>query len=114
MWYKLEEVFKIVGLPYSRQGSYEEDEKLPDSFFTFWNENSEEKTFYNNKPTRCEWEWSIFFYTINPDEVYSVMDNFIKVAKENGFIISSRGRDIPTGEPNYYGRFVKIIYNEQY
>ena len=27
MWYKLEEVFKIVGLPYSRQGSYEEDEK---------------------------------------------------------------------------------------
>ena len=37
MWEKLQEVFEEIGLPYSRQGSFGVDEKLPDSFFTFWN-----------------------------------------------------------------------------
>lgn len=114
MWEKLEQVFEEIGLPYSRQGTYEQDEKLPDTFFTFWNDSATEQSYYNNKPIKCVWEWSIFFYTNNPELIYSKVIEFIEVARKYGFETDSKGRDIPTNEPCYYGRYLKIVYNENY
>ena len=114
MYEILEEVFTELeaenGTPYSRQGSYEIDEKLPDDFYTFWNASSEYDGYYGNKPTKCIWEWTIFFYTNNPANIYDGMNNFLDKAKEYGFIIKGRGRDIATDEQNYFGRYATIEY----
>lgn len=112
MWEKLQEVFDLIGLPYSRQGSFSEDEKLPDSFFTFWNKSSEYEGYFSNRPTKCIWVWNVFFYTNNPELIYSQLNDFITTAKENGFIVGSQGKDLPTDEPNYFGRYVEISYIE--
>jgi hypothetical protein len=112
MWSKLQEVFEEIGLPYSRQGSYEVDEKLPPSFFTFWNKDSEFDSWYGNTPYKIKWTWNIFFYTNEPDLIYSKLNEFVEKAIEKGFLVNGLGRDLPSDEPNYYGRYVEVSFIE--
>ena len=114
MWSKLEEVFKKTGLDYSRQGSYSEDAEYPSSFFTFWNYDLPEDGFFDNEAHRAIWYWQIYYYTNNPATLYSKVDEFVKLAKEAGFIVEDRGRDIPSDRPDYPGRMITIKYIEDY
>ena len=116
MWAKLAEVFSEIetenGIPYSRQGSYEIDEQLPNDFFTFWNVSSDYDGFYNAKPHKCIWYWNIFYYTNNPENIYSGLEIFIRKALEKGFIVDGSGKDLLSVEPNYFGRYITIKYIE--
>jgi hypothetical protein len=112
MWLKLQEVFEELGLPYSRQGSYGVDEKLPSSFFTFWNKDSEFNGYYNNKPSRCVWTWNVFFYTNDPELIYSKLNDFVNIAMSKGFQVSGQGKDLQTDEPDYFGRYVEVSFIE--
>lgn len=114
MWEKLEKVFKAIGLDYSRQGSYAADAEFPTSFFTFWNYDIPEDGFFDNKSNRAIWIWQVYFYTSDPNIIYSKMQEFIDLAKKEGFIPDSRGMDIPAGIPNYMGRMVQIKFIENY
>lgn len=113
MWSKLEEVFKKIDLPYSRQGSYEEGEELPESFFTFWNSETPEEGFYDDEAQRIEWYWYVYFYTSDPRLLYSKIEEFINIAKAEGFLVNNgKGNDLPSDIPNYSGRYVKLLYVE--
>lgn len=116
MWEVLEQAFEEIyeetGRPYSRQGSYGDDEELPETFYTFWNQSSELDGWYGNKASKRIWEWNIFYYTSNPELIYSGLDDFLNKAKSLGFIIKDSGRDITTGEVGYYGRFTTISFVE--
>lgn len=114
MWSKLEKVFNKMGLAYSRQGSYSNKNEYPPSFFTFWNPNTSEAAFYDDKAHKAIWYWSIFYYTKFPETLYSRMDEFAKLAKEEGFIVEGRGNDIQSDRPDYPGRTITIIYVENY
>lgn len=116
MWSELEKVFKEIeeesGIPFSRQGSYEIDETLPDEFFTFWNVDAEYTKYYDNEPRICEWTWNIFYYTNKPETLYSGLDIFGRVALKHGFLVRGKGKDLVSDEPNYQGRYCTIKYIE--
>ena len=117
MWSKLSEVFTEIegemGIPFSRQGSYEADEELPSDFFCFWNTSTEYDGFYDNSvPHKCIWEWNIYFYTNNPENIYMGLEKFIEKAREKGFIIKSAGKDLLSDEPDYFGRYLSVEYVE--
>ena len=114
MWSKLEEAFEQAGLPYSRQGSYSDDGELPPSFFTFWNADTPEGGFYDNKAHSASWVWVVYFYTKNASIIYSKLDELITILKQKGFIVPDKGKDIASGEPDYFGRYVQIKYVEKY
>lgn len=114
MWSKLEEVFEELQLPYSRQGSYPDDATLPTSFFTFWNADTPEDGFFDNKANCAVWVWVVYFYTKDASLIYSKLEDFITMAKEKGFVVQGRGKDIASGEPDYFGRYVQIKYVEKY
>lgn len=114
MWSKLEEAFKEMKLPYSRQGSYSDTDHLPESFFTFWNYDTPEGGFYDNEANRAVWVWYIYAYTSDPALLYSNLDGLIKILKEKGFAVEGRGRDIASGIEDYVGRYVVIRYIENY
>lgn len=101
-------------LPYSRQGSYEEEETLPEVFFTYWNVRTPESWFYDNKAHRAEWEWNVFCYATDIDVVYTKLSQLITIMREKGFTVDGRGTDVPSGEPSYYGRMIKAVYEEHY
>lgn len=116
MWTALESVFNEIenetGIGFARQGSYAEDAELPTSFFTFWNQSTDFDGFYSNKPTRCNWEWLVFYYTSDASTLYSGLENFIAKALDKGFTVEGKGRDLTCDEPNYFGRYVKVQYIE--
>ena len=113
MFEKLEEIFKEMGVDYFRQGSYG-DEEYPAHFFTFWNADTPEGGYYDNEAHKCVYVWYVYFYTNNPSEIYSTLDDFIKRAKGKGFILKSRGNDAPTDDKAFLGRYVVLNYVENY
>lgn len=114
MWSKLEKVFKQIGLDYSRQGSYSDSSEYPESFFTFWNFDAPEEGFYDNKAKRSVWFWQVYYYTCDPATLYTQMDEFIRLAKAEGFIVEGRGMDIASDRPDYPGRTIRVKYAEEY
>lgn len=111
-WTALEALLDATGLEYARQGSYAGAGSLPESFFTFWNIETPETRFYDNVPHAAVWRWQIYYYTKNPETLYSAMDDLIADARERGFIIDNRARDLDADEPGYSGRTVRLAYIE--
>jgi hypothetical protein len=107
---KLFELFEEIGLPYFRQGSMSDEQYQP-SFFTFWNIDTPNDSFYDNKATRYIEYVQVGLYTNDAKNIYSVMDDFIKKAKEKGFVVEGRAQDANADKESYFGRvcYLRII-----
>lgn len=101
------------GYPVRRQGSLSSDEPYPSDFFTFWNDSSEDLSHYDNDAVSYTWRFSIYFYSTNPDHVYTVPLEAIEALKEEGWIINGRGYDVPSDEITHTGRAFDCIYIER-
>ena len=104
-------LFDEIGLPYFRQGSLSDEEYQP-SFFTFWNIDTPNDSFYDNQETRFIEYIQVGFYTNDARKIYSVMDDFIVRAKEKGFALAGRAQDANADKDNYFGRvcYLRIIH----
>lgn len=100
-------IFDEMGFPYFRQGSLSDD-NYPESFFTFWNMNTDNDSFYDNDETRYIEQFFIYFYTNNIKILYSTMDEFIKKAKDKGFVVEGGSYDTNSGKIDYFGRVCRI------
>lgn len=115
---KLFDLFEELGYKeaegFFRQGSLVDDE-YPDEFFTFWNIDTPEDSFYDNKAHRYVDIIQVGFYTNNAANIYSVMDNFVEKAKEKGFVLRGRPKDADADQPGYFGRVcvVQILNNTE-
>lgn len=109
---KLFDLFEEIGLPYFRQGSLSDDEYEP-SFFTYWNIDTPNDSFYDNAEHRFIEYVQVGFYTNDARKIYSVMDDFITKAKAKGFVPDGRPKDADADKDNYYGRvcYIRIINN---
>lgn len=107
---KLIEILSTFGYPVFRQGSLAEDEKYPDNFFTFWNNDSPDHAHYNNSEYGTEWDFDVNFYSIDPETTYSVLANARVKLKQEKWIVPSKGYDVATDEPTHTGRGMRIFY----
>lgn len=107
-------LFNEIGLPYFRQGSLSDADYKP-AFFTFWNIDTPNDSFYDNHETRYIEYVQVCVYTNDANLIYTQMDDFIARAKQKGFVIQGRAHDTNADKDNYYGRFVllKIIHKQQ-
>lgn len=104
---ELFDLFDDIGLPYFRQGSLS-DNNYPNSFFTFWNIDTPEMSFYDNDSKRyCEYV-QVAFYTNDASLIYSQMDDFISRAKALGFVTQGLARDTNADKADYFGRLVYL------
>lgn len=104
---KLFNLFEEIGLPYYRQGSLSEKD-YPPSFFTYWNIDTQNASFYDNKEHRYIPHIQVGFYTKKSAEVYTGMDDFVRRAKEKGFVCDGRPKDADSGKADYFGRVCLI------
>ena len=104
------DIFEKIGLPYFRQGSLS-DEDYPPSFFTFWNIDTPNDSFYDNKESRYILYVQIGFYTNNAKLIYSTLEDFMERARAKGFVIEGRPKDANADKDNYFGRvlYIRII-----
>lgn len=104
------ELLSSLNYPVCRQGSFDEGEKYPDSFFTFWNTESPDHAHYDNKDYLAEWEFDVNFYSVDPELTYSVLADARSLLKENGWIVPSRGYDVFSDEKTHTGRGMQAIF----
>lgn len=104
------ETIESLGFPVRLQGSLLPNEPYPEHFFTFWNDGSDSDKFYDNKETAIVYNYSVNFYSVNPEWAYSKLREAVEKLKQTGFIVSGDGHSVPSDEPTHDGRGIEVIY----
>lgn len=107
------EVLSSFGYPVRLQGSLAENEPYPDNFFTFWNNDSNSQSFYDNDERSIVYNYDVNFYSNNPEAVYTKLREAKKLLKQNGFIVSGDGHSVASDEPTHDGRGMNVLYLQQ-
>ena len=109
----IEILTNAFGFPIRLQGSFLKDEKYPDHFFTFWNNAADGIGYYSNEETAIVWNYNLYFYSIDPLKVNSVLLEAKALLKAKGWIVSGAGYSVMSDEPSHTGRGITIIYRQQ-
>lgn len=107
------ELLGTFNYPVFRQGSLTENEEYPDSFFTFWNNDSYDGSHYDNDAINFVWTYTIYFYSIDPSLVNSILVEARRLLKSNRWIVQGKGYDVRSDEITHTGRAIDIIFIEQ-
>lgn len=103
---------ETFGYPVIRQGSMDEKEKYPHTFFTFWNNGADGGSFYDDDEHSTKWYFDLNLYSRDPEIVSSKLVEAKKKLKEVGFSVYGKGYDLPSDEPTHIGRGIDVIYYE--
>ena len=106
-------LLESFGYPVRLQGSLAEDEAYPDSFFTFWNNDTSDSSHYDNDAIGYIWDFDVNFYSTDPSLVNTILLDVRKLLKKNGWIVSGKGHDLATDEPTHTGRQLNAVYIER-
>ena len=106
-------LLETFGYPVRLQGSFAEDEQYPESFFTFWNNDSSDGSHYDNDAVSYIWDFDVNFYSIDPALVNTVLLDARRLMKSNGWIMSGKGHDLASDEPTHTGRGINVKYIER-
>ena len=96
------------GYPVIQQGSLNEDEQYPETFFTFWNNSTDENSHYDNKPNNYVWDFDLNVYSSNPETVNSLLLEAKEKLIEVGFIVNGKGHDVASDESTHTGRGINV------
>lgn len=110
---QLIQLLTTFGYPVKLQGSIGKDEKYPNSFFTFWNNDTDDGSHYDNKAINYIWDFTINFYSNNPTLVNTILLEVKTLFETNGWIVPGKGYDVPTDEPTHTGRGIDVLYVEK-
>lgn len=107
------EKLNTIGLPVFLQGSLSADTQYPDSFFTYWNNDTSDLNHYDNKSAGIVWDFDVNTYSSDPRVVLEKMDEAIHILRSAGFIISGSGHTVASDEPTHTGRGVNVLFIER-
>lgn len=110
---KLIKILETFGRPVRRQGSFHPEEAYPESFFTFWDNGSEDHAHYDNQTNGTEYDFDVNFYSTDPQEAYEKLALAKAKLKKEGFVISGNGHDVGSDEPTHTGRGLNALYLEK-
>ena len=106
---KLIELLESLGYEAFLQGSFTSEADYPESFFTFWNTDTE-NYYISNKKVETSWYFWINFYSTDPNLVETVTSKTAELLRKNNWIVDGEGKDIQTDSPNYSARELEVIY----
>lgn len=107
---RLIELLQSFGYPVRRQGSLADDEKYPDTFFTFWNTSDTEHSAYDNDTQLVDYDFMVNVYSTSPNRVYDLLSRARTLLKSEGWIIAVRGYDAASDESTHTGRGCEVQY----
>ena len=103
-------LLETLKYPVFEQGSV--SSTYPESFFTIWNAETYDQNHYDNEAVAFVWDFDVNFYSTDPALVNTVLLAAITLLKQNKWIISGKGMDIPSGVITHTGRGVTAKYLE--
>lgn len=107
-------ILEAFGYPVFLQGSLNDNDNYPDSFFTFWNFQTPEAAYYDDKANRAVWGFWVYFYSTNPALVESVPERARKVLKGADWILQGKANDINVDRVTHTGALFTAYKFEEY
>lgn len=107
------QTIQTMGYPIILQGSLGKDEAYPDSFFTFWNNDTPGNEFYDNEEHSYIWDFDLNFYSNDPTLVNTKLLEAKTKLKNAGFIVTGKGYDVASDEPTHTGRGINVLKIEK-
>lgn len=110
-----DELLKILesfDYPVYRQGSMSNEERYPETFITFWNNQSPDHAHYDDTNYGTAWDYNVYVYSSNPEKIYELMLDIRSALKNNKWIVPTKGQDINSDEATHTGRMIEIYYLE--
>lgn len=104
------EILSTFGYEVYRQGSMSDDEEYPETFFTFWNNDSPDHAHYDNSEYGIAWDFDVNVYSSDPTLTYSVLANARTALKAAGWIIPGKGYDVASDQATHTGRGMNALY----
>ena len=110
----LSDVLESFGYPVYLQGSVtDDDESYPESFFTYFNNDSDGLTYYDNAERRVFWDFDVNAYSTSPDTAQQMLLQARDALRARGYIVPGKGYDIISDEPTHMGRGINATYVER-
>lgn len=81
---------------------------LPEEYFTVSEDDTSDNLNADNKTKEILWEYTLKWYTIDPDRVFNGLMNAINLLKSKGYIISGVGYHSSTYQSTWYSRAVDV------
>lgn len=106
------EILETSGYEVLQQGSLLDKESYPDSFYTFYNIDSNEN-YYDNKSYCMIKHFTICFYTNNPKILQNEVTKMRNLLKKNDFFVTAE-TDVKSDEDSHYGLGFVCIYQLNY
>lgn len=103
---------EALGHPVILQGTIAPEEKLPQSFITFWTDDSFEAAAFDNETALTAWDYQVNFYSTDPALVETEAARIRAALKAAGFIPQGKGRDLPSDTPGWTGWTQDFYYLE--
>lgn len=94
------------------QGTLNSNEAYPESFITFWVDDTRDESHYNNDVHSIIWSFSVMFYSSNPALVETKSAEIRQKLKQAGFIPQGRGTDIMSDRISHTGWAMDFLYKE--
>lgn len=111
---ELIDLLETFGYPVFLQGSLNSVDEYPESFFTFWNFETPEDSFYDNDATKAVWGFWVYFYSTDPDLVETIPEQARRLLKQNDWILQGKAHDITVDTPSHTGAFITVYRFERY
>lgn len=104
------EILSAFGYEVYRQGSMSDDEEYPETFFTYWNNDSPDHAHYDNSEYGTAWDFDVNVYSSDPALTYSVLADARAALKAAGWIVPGKGYDVASDEATHTGRGINALY----
>lgn len=102
------QVLEEFNTPVILQGSMSEDEDYPDNFFTFWNNETEEKEHYNNINHAERANFDVNIYSNDPNVLTTKLREAKEKLKAAGFVITNAGHDVESDVETHTGKGIEV------
>ena len=113
----LEHLIKILedtyGYPVYLQGSLSEDATYPDNFFTYWINDSDGDSHYDNNETAIVWDYDLNFYSNDPLKTHNTLLEVKALLKQYNFTVNGGGYSVMSDESTHTGRGINVLYRQQ-
>lgn len=109
---KLIALLSVYGFPVMLQGTLNPEEDYPETFITFWTDDTSDGAHYDNETTSFDWTFSVCIYSSRPDIVNTLPVTMRADLTAAGFIPQGKGFDIPSSNPTHTGWALDVIGTE--
>ena len=103
---------EALGYPVFLQGTLDPGEEYPADFITFFTNSSEDGAHFDNSPGEWEWNFTVNFYSNNPNNIMSVPGMIRAALKAVGFIPQGKGFDLLSDEKTHTGWAQEFLFLE--